>query len=345
MKTFLITGGAGFIGSNFVHHLYRTYPNDKILVLDLLTYAGSIDNLPADYEERDGRLEFFYGDVRNAALVGSLVKRADVVVHFAAETHVTRSIYDNYHFFETDVIGTQVVANAVLQHMDTIERFIHISTSEVYGSAVTERMREDHPLLPMSPYASAKAGADRLVYSYWATYKLPAAIIRPFNNFGPRQHLEKLIPRFITSCLLDESLTVHGDGQALRDWLYVGDTCAALDKLLHCNRRHIVGEAINLGSGTHRSVLDIARTVLRAMGKPDSLLSFVCDRPGQVTRHTADATKAKRLLDWTPTTSFDEGLARTIAWYRDNVTWWRKQLWMRDPEDRAERVPGLRRAA
>jgi dTDP-glucose 4,6-dehydratase len=178
MKTFLITGGAGFIGSNFVHHLYRTYPNDKILVLDLLTYAGSIDNLPADYEERDGRLEFFYGDVRNAALVGSLVKRADVVVHFAAETHVTRSIYDNYHFFETDVIGTQVVANAVLQHMDTIERFIHISTSEVYGSAVTERMREDHPLLPMSPYASAKAGADRLVYSYWATYKLPAVIIR-----------------------------------------------------------------------------------------------------------------------------------------------------------------------
>jgi dTDP-glucose 4,6-dehydratase len=345
MKTFLITGGAGFIGSNFVHHLYHRYPESRIIVLDLLTYAGSVENLPADYEDCDNRLEFWYGDVRNAALVESLVSRADVVVHFAAETHVTRSIYDNYHFFETDVIGTQVVANAILQHIRTVERFIHISTSEVYGSATTARMSEDHPLLPMSPYASAKAGADRLVYSYWATYKLPAVIVRPFNNFGPRQHLEKMLPRFITSCLLDEPLTVHGDGSALRDWLFVGDTCAALDKLVHCDAKEVVGEAINLGSGKHRSVLEIARIVLDAMGKPANLITMVGDRPGQVFRHTADASKAERLLEWAPAVSFEEGLERTIAWYKSNVSWWRKQLWMRDAHGPSEALRPVRRAA
>ena len=345
MKTFLITGGAGFIGSNFVHHLYHAYPDSRILVLDLLTYAGSVDNLPANYEDCDNRLEFWYGDVRNAALVESLVKRADVVVHFAAETHVTRSIYDNYHFFETDVIGTQVMANAILQHMNKIDRFIHISTSEVYGSAVTDFMREDHPLLPMSPYASAKAGADRLVYSYWATYGLPAVIVRPFNHFGPRQHLEKLIPRFISSCLLDEPLTVHGDGGAMRDWLYVADTCAALDKLVHCDLKDVAGEAINLGSGSHLTVLEIAHKVLQAMGKPASLISYVGDRPGQVFRHTADANKAERLLGWTPSVSFEEALNRTIGWYKSNVSWWRKQLWMRDAHGPKEPVLKIRKAA
>jgi dTDP-glucose 4,6-dehydratase len=164
MKTFLITGGAGFIGSNFLHYLYHRYPNYRLLVLDLLTYAGSVDNLPAAHDAHGGRIEFWYGDVRNASLVESLVARAHVVVHFAAETHVTRSIYDNYHFFETDVIGTQVLANAVLRHRRSVERFIHISTSEVYGTARAERMDEDHSLLPLSPYASAKAAADRLVY-------------------------------------------------------------------------------------------------------------------------------------------------------------------------------------
>jgi dTDP-glucose 4,6-dehydratase len=346
MKTYLITGGAGFIGSNFVHHLYHRYPDCRILILDLLTYAGSVDNLPSNYEECDSRLEFWYGDVRNAALVESLVRRADVVVHFAAESHVTRSIYDNYHFFETDVIGTQVVANAVLQHIRQIERFIHISTSEVYGSALTEKIAEDHPLMPMSPYASAKTGADRLVYSYWATYKLPAVIVRPFNNFGPRQHLEKMIPRFVTSCLLDEPLTVHGDGSAMRDWLYVGDTCAALDKLLHCNRKEVIGEAINLGTGAHMNVLEIARKVIKAMGKSNNLITYVGDRPGQVFRHTADAGKAERLLGWTPAVSFDEGLEKTINWYMANVGWWRKQLWMRDVHGMvmADKPPTLKAA-
>jgi dTDP-glucose 4,6-dehydratase len=330
VKTILITGGAGFIGSNFLHHLYRRYPTYRVLVLDLLTYAGSVDNLPTTYEERDGRLEFWYGDVGNAALVESLVERADAVVHFAAETHVTRSIYDNYQFFQTDVLGTQAVANAVLHHRRRVERFVHISSSEVYGTALHERMDEEHALMPMSPYAAAKAGADRLVYSYWATYDIPAVIVRPFNNFGPRQHLEKAVPRFITSCLLDEPLRVHGDGSAMRDWLYVEDTCAALDLILHADRGRVVGEVFNVGTGTHRSVLEIARAVVQRMGKPESLITYVGERPGQVFRHTADVSKIGRVLDWRPTVSFEDGLDRTIAWYRGNVGWWRKQMWMRE---------------
>ncbi len=330
MKTFLITGGAGFIGSNFLHHLYEHYPHYHLIVLDLLTYAGSVDNLPTTYDACDGRMEFWYGDVRNASLVESLVERADVVVHFAAETHVTRSIYDNYHFFETDVLGTQVVANAVLRHRRNVERFIHISTSEVYGTAQADLMSEEHALMPLSPYASAKAGADRLVYSYWATYQIPAIIVRPFNNYGPRQHLEKVVPRFITSCILGEPLTVHGDGSAMRDWTYVGDTCAALDLLAHCDLQDVVGEVINVGNGTHRSVREIAHAVVKRMGKPASLISYIGDRPGQVFRHTADRTKARRLIGWEPRVSFEEGLDRTIAWYEGHVGWWKKQLWMRD---------------
>ena len=275
------------------------------------------------------RIEFWYGDVRNASLVDSLVKRADVVVHFAAETHVTRSIFDNHHFFETDVLGTQVISNAVLRS-ETVERFVHISTSEVYGTAEDALMDEQHPLMPMSPYAAAKAGADRLVYSYWATYQLPAVIIRPFNNFGQRQHLEKAVPRFVTSCLLDEPLRVHGDGSAARDWIFVEDTCDAIDRVAHCESAKVIGEVINIGTGVSLSVADIAGAVVRQMDKPESLITYVGDRPGQVFRHTADAAKAKRLLNWEPTVTFEDGLARTIAWYRNNREVWQKQLWMRD---------------
>ncbi len=332
MKTFLVTGGAGFIGSNFVHHLYERYPDYRILVLDLLTYAGSLENLPAglNHESNSGRLQFWYGDVRNASLVDSLVEQADVVVHFAAETHVTRSIYDNHHFFETDVLGTQVVANSVLKHIKHVDRFIHISTSEVYGTARAPKMDEDAPLMPMSPYASAKAGADRLVYSYFATYNLPAIIVRPFNQYGPRQHLEKVIPRFITSCLLDEPLRIHGDGSAARDFTYIDDTCRALDCLAHCDRDKVVGEVINLGRGESISLAEMAPLVARMMNKPDAVITCVGDRPGQVFRHTADASKAQRLLGWQPDVTFEEGLQRTIAWYIQNRAWWEKQLWMRD---------------
>ena len=334
MKTFLVTGGAGFIGSNFVHHLYDTYPDYRILILDALTYAGSLDNLPGELNYgssgQNGRLQFWYGDVRNASLVDSLVEQADIVVHFAAETHVTRSIYDNYHFFETDVLGTQVVANSVLKHAKRIDRFIHISTSEVYGTARAPLMDEDSPLMPMSPYASAKTGADRLVYSYFATYGLPAIIVRPFNQFGPRQHLEKVIPRFITSCLLGEPLRVHGDGSAARDYTYVEDTCRALDCLAHCDLGRVAGEVINLGSGKSISLADLAPLVATRMNRPEAAISYVGDRPGQVFRHTADARKAQQLIGWHPSISFETGLDRTIAWYAANRPWWEKQLWMRD---------------
>jgi len=331
MKTFLVTGGAGFIGSNFVHHLFHKYPEYRILVLDLLTYAGSVDNLPTDFHDASssGRIEFWYGDVRNASLVDNLVRRADVVVHFAAETHVTRSIFDNHHFFETDVLGTQVISNAVLR-AENVDRFIHISTSEVYGTADSSLMDEQHPLMPLSPYAAAKAGADRLVYSYWATYQLPATIVRPFNNFGPRQHLEKAVPRFVTSCLLDEPLRVHGDGSAARDWIYVQDTCEAIDCVAHCDKAAVVGEVINIGTGRSLSIAEVAMATVRQMGKPESLITYVGDRPGQVFRHTADAAKAKRILGWEPAIDFETGLAKTIDWYQNNRAIWHKQLWMRD---------------
>jgi dTDP-glucose 4,6-dehydratase len=331
MKTFLITGGAGFIGSNFVHHIFKKYPDYRILVLDLLTYAGSVDNLPIDFHSANssGRIEFWYGDVQNASLVDNLVKRSNVVVHFAAETHVTRSIFDNHHFFETDVLGTQVVSNAVLR-ADNVERFVHISTSEVYGTAEGERMDENHPLMPLSPYAAAKAGADRLVYSYWATYRLPAVIVRPFNNYGPRQHLEKAVPRFITSCLLDEPLRVHGDGSAARDWIFVDNTCDAIDRVAHCEAKTVIGEVINIGTGVSLSVAEIARAVVKQMGMPESLITYVGDRPGQVFRHTCDSSKARRLLGWEPKASFEDGLKTTIEWYRANREIWQKQLWMRD---------------
>ncbi len=324
----MITGGAGFIGSNFVRHLYAKYPDYRLLVLDALTYAGSVYNLPEGSMDSD-RLEFWYGNVLNADLVSSLVARSDAVVHFAAESHVTRSIFDNRLFFETDVLGTQSVANAVLHHRDRVERFIHISTSEVYGTAIGKRMDEDHPLNPMSPYASAKCGADRLVYSYWVTYRIPAVIVRPFNNFGPFQHLEKVVPRFITSCLLSEPLTVHGDGSARRDFLCVCDHCEALDLILHADHDKVVGQTLNLGTGRDISVLEIAETVRRLMPDCASQIQFIGNRPGQVFRHTCDASRAESVLGWRPRTSFEDGLIRTIDWYRANHAWWEPQKWMR----------------
>jgi len=329
-KTVLITGGAGFIGSNFARYLYTRYPDYRMIVLDALTYAGSVENLPVNINEHNGeRLSFWYGNVKNGELVDTLVSQSDIVVHFAAETHVTRSIYDNYIFFETDVLGTQTIANAVLKYKDKVERFIHISTSEVYGTAVREAMDEDHPLMPMSPYASAKTGADRLVYSYWATYEQPVTIIRPFNNYGPYQHLEKAIPRFITSCILNEPIRVHGDGGAARDFVFVEDLCRAIDSIVHADLNVVKGEVFNVASGMHRSILSIAQDIVRMMGKDESIIQFVGDRPGQVFRHTGDIRKIQRILDWQPSVTWRDGLEKTIAWYKENRKWWEKQLWMR----------------
>src|SRR5215467_8067679 len=259
-KTILVTGGAGFIGSNFARYLYHKYPDYRLLVVDSLTYAGSVENLP-EGGQTSGRYEFWYGDVRNGELMDTLIERADIIVHMAAESHVTRSIYDNRLFFETDVLGTQTVANAVTKFRDRVERFIHISTSEVYGTAAGDKMDEQHPLNPQSPYASAKCGADRLVYSYWATYNIPAVIVRPFNNYGPYQHLEKVVPRFITSCLLGEPMRVHGDGSAQRDWTYVADTCRAIDRIVQADPSRVIGETFNVGTGASHSVRAIAEMV------------------------------------------------------------------------------------
>lgn len=329
-KCILVTGGAGFMGGNFVRYIYKKYPGYRIVVLDGLTYAGSVENMPVDINSDNGdRLSFWYGDVRNAELVDTLMEQVDTVVHFAAETHVTRSIYDNLLFFETDIIGTQTVANAVLKYRDRIERFVHISSSEVYGTALAPKMDEDHPLIPLSPYAAAKTGADRLVYSYVTTYGIPAVILRPFNNYGPAQHLEKAVPRFVTSCLLGEPIRLHGDGLAARDYVFVKDFCAAVDTVLHADISKVQGQIFNVASGKHRSMLSIAQSIVKMMGKSESLITFVGDRPGQVFRHTGDFSKIRRALGWKPRISWEQGLAETIQWYRRNQAYWGKQLWMR----------------
>ena len=327
-KAILVTGGAGFIGSNFVKYIFENYPGYRIIVLDALTYAGNADNIPESIKN-DSRFTFWYGNVRNGELVNELVSRSDIVVHFAAESHVARSIFDNTVFFETDVLGTQVVANAVLKHYDSVERFIHISTSEVYGTAQEIPMTEDHPLNPTTPYASAKVGADRLVYSYWVTYDIPAIIIRPFNNYGFNQHLEKAIPRFITSALLDEPLTIHGSGENTRDWIYTGDLCQALDKVIHISLDKVKGQVINIGTGRDVAIKAIADMILDKLNKPKSLITHIGDRPGQVTRHVSSTNKALRVLGWKEATGFDLGITKTIRWYQQNPDWWQKLLWMR----------------
>ena len=328
MKTILVTGGAGFMGSNFVRYLFDSYADYRIVVLDALTYAGNADNIPENIKS-DARFAFWYGNVRNGELVDELVSSSDIVVHFAAESHVARSIFDNTIFFETDVLGTQVVANSVLKNSDRVERFIHISTSEVYGTALETPMSEEHPLMPTSPYAGAKTGADRLVYSYWFTYNIPAIILRPFNNYGPNQHLEKVIPRFITSALRDEQLTVHGSGESTRDWVHVDDLCRAVDRAIHTSIDTIRGQVLNIGTGRDVAVKTIAEVVLEKLNKPGSLITHTDDRYGQVIRHIASTAKASELLGWEAEIDFDDGIDRTIRWYAQNPNWWQKLLWMR----------------
>ncbi len=328
MRTILVTGGAGFIGCNFVKYIFENYPDYNIIVLDALTYAGNTDNVPENIK-KDSRFSFWYGNVKNGELVSELVSKCDTVIHFAAESHVARSIFDNVIFFETDVLGTQTVANAVLKHCDSVERFIHISTSEVYGTALEVPMSEEYPLNPTTPYAAAKAGADRLVYSYWVTYGIPAIIIRPFNTYGPNQHLEKVIPRFITSTLLNEPLTIHGSGENTRDWLYVDDLCQALDKAMHVNLELVKGQVINIGTGVDTSIKTIAELVLDKLNKPQSLITHISDRPGQVKRHVSSTEKALTTLNWKAETKLENGLDKTIQWYEANRDWWEKLLWMR----------------
>ncbi|MBI5401678.1 GDP-mannose 4,6-dehydratase [Candidatus Wolfebacteria bacterium] len=335
--TVLITGGAGFIGSNVLEFLFNKYPNYEFVVLDALTYAGDIKNIP-EYIRNSKNFKFWYGDIKNAKLVEHLVAKSDFIIHFAAETHVARSIYDDANFFETDVIGTQRIANAVLNNQKKIKRFIHISTSEVYGTALDKKMAENHPLNPMSPYAAAKTGADRLVYSYISTYKIPAVIIRPFNMYGPKQHLEKLIPRFITSFILKEPFTIHGAGESKRDFTYVMDLARAIDLIIHAPAKKVDGQIFNVGSGKDYSVNEIANLIIKTMNGASnnkekieftSYALNVGDRPGQVFRHTAGIEKISKILGWRPTVEFNEGLKKTIEWYLENRDWWEDKIWMR----------------
>ena len=328
-KTILTTGGAGFIASHFIRLLYDRYPNYKIIVLDALTYAGNLDNIPKEIKNDRDRFEFWHGNIQDIDIVDNLVSQSDIVVHFAAESHVARSIFDNKTFYLTDVMGTQTITNAILKHIDKIEKFIHISTSEVYGTAEGGPMSEEHPINPTTPYASAKAGADRLVYSYWKTYGIPATIIRPFNNYGPNQHLEKVVPRFITSALLDEPLTIHGKGKFTRDWIYVEDNCEAILNIIKASKKKIIGEVFNIGSGRDISILKIAQIVLKKMNKSEKLVQYSDARLGQVDRHIADISKIKKVIGWQPKVKFEQGVEKTIAWYDKNRDWWKDMRWMK----------------
>jgi dTDP-glucose 4,6-dehydratase len=322
LKRVLVTGGAGFISSNFIRHLLDATPYE-VVTLDALTYAGNLENL-ADVMSHP-RLSFVHGDIRDAALVRELVEGVDVIVNAAAESHVEKSIeHGASEFVTTNVEGTQILLDAI--RVTPVERFILISSSEVYGTAEAVPMDEEHPLKPRSPYAATKAGADRLAYSYWTTYDLPIVIVRPFNNYGPRQHPEKVVPRFITQALADEPLTIHGDGHASRDWLYVADDAEAIERVIETPIDSLAGEVLNIATGIDISVNDIAGLVLSALGKPAELRAHIPERPGQVDRHIGSTEKAERLLGWQARTSFEDGLERTVAWYRDNEAWWRAIL-------------------
>jgi dTDP-glucose 4,6-dehydratase len=318
-KRVLVTGGAGFIAANFIRHLLAKTPYE-VVSLDALTYAGNVENL-ADVMSHE-RLSFVHGDIRDAELVREAVAEVDVIVNAAAESHVEKSIErGGSEFVRTNVEGTQILLDAI--RAAPVERFILISSSEVYGTAAYAPMDEDHPLEPRSPYAATKAGADRLAYSYFVTYGLPIVIVRPFNNYGPRQHPEKVIPRFITQALDGEPLTIHGDGHASRDWLYVDDDAEAIEAIIETPIERVAGEVLNVATGSDISVAQIGELVLELLGKPSSLRISVPERPGQVDRHIGSTDKMARLTGWTARTRFEDGLARTVAWYRENEAWWR----------------------
>jgi dTDP-glucose 4,6-dehydratase len=318
-KRVLVTGGAGFISSNVIRYLLDS-TGHQVVSLDALTYAGSLENL-ADVLAHP-RLSFVHGDIRDRALVRELVAGVDVIVNAAAESHVEKSIeHGASEFVRTNVEGTQILLDAIRE--TPVERFVLISSSEVYGTARYAPMDEDHPLEPRSPYAGTKAGADRLAYSYFVTYGLPVTILRPFNNYGPRQHPEKVVPRFVTQALSGEPLTVHGDGHASRDWLYVLDDAEAIEAVIDAPLEDVVGEVFNVATGVDVSVADVAGLVLGLLGKPAELRRHVDERPGQVDRHVGSTGKAERVLGWRARTAFEDGLERTVAWYRENEGWWR----------------------
>jgi len=316
MVKVLVTGGAGFIGSNFVRHAITAHYDWRITTLDKLTYAGRLENLRELMDHP--RHEFVKGDVADPAVAGPLVSEADVVVHFAAETHVDRSLLSAGEFITTDVYGTFVLLEAARQH-SALKRFIQISTDEVYGSVAEGSSRETDELRPRNPYSASKAGADRLAYSYWATYNVPVVITRASNNYGPNQFPEKIIPLFITNALEDQGVPLYGDGLNERDWLHVSDHCRAVDLLVE---RGVPGEVYNIGGGNHVRNVDLTRQILSILGKPESLIAPVQDRLGHDRRYSLDTTKLQA-LGWQPRVPFEQGLRETVDWYRNNEWWWR----------------------
>lgn len=330
-RTLLVTGGAGFIGSNFVRHIRRAHPDWRVVVLDKLTYAGNEANLAELHGDPD--LAFIRGDICERADVERALdafggegdgRGCDAVLNFAAETHVDRSILDPGAFVRTDVEGTYTLLEAARAR--GVARFIQISTDEVYGNAAapdgaSRPSRETDALMPLSPYAASKAGADRLAFSYWATYGLPVVVTRCANNYGPYQYPEKQLPLFILNALHDRPLPVYGDGANTRDWIHVLDHCAALDAILLAPAEQVDGEVFNVGADEERSVLDNARLVLEMLGKPESLIQFVPDRLGHVRRHAVDSSRLRARLGWQPAMRFREGLAETVAWYQTHEDW------------------------
>ena len=312
----LITGGAGFIGANFVHHVARAHPDWEIVVLDKLTYAGRRENL-APVAGRPG-FELVVGDIADPEVVARVMPGCRYVVNFAAETHVDRSLYDAGSFIHTDVYGTFVLLEEA-RRSKVLGRFIQISTDEVYGSVETGSSREMDALMPRNPYSASKAGADRLAYSYFATYGLPVIVTRASNNYGPYQFPEKVIPLFVTHAIDDVPLPLYGDGMNVRDWLHVDDHCRAVDLLLD---HGVAGETYNVGGGNEIPNLELTRRVLKLLGKPESLIRPVTDRPGHDRRYSLDCGKL-RSLGWSPAVPFEAGLAATVEWYREHESWWR----------------------
>jgi dTDP-glucose 4,6-dehydratase len=316
MVEVLVTGGAGFIGSNFVRYALATHPDWHVTTLDKLTYAGRLENLRDVMD--DARHRFVHGDVADAAAAAPLVAEAEIVVHFAAETHVDRSIMSAGAFITTDVYGTFVLLEAA-RTARRLRRFIQISTDEVYGSVATGASRETDELRPRNPYAASKAGADRLAYSFWATFGVPVIVTRASNNYGPNQFPEKVIPLFITNALDGMPVPLYGDGGNIRDWLHVRDHCRALDLLLEGGQP---GEVYNIGGGNEVRNVDLTHRILALVERPLSLIEPVPDRLGHDRRYCLDTTKL-RGLGWTPEMDFNDGLRQTVAWYRENQWWWR----------------------
>lgn len=313
----LVTGGAGFIGSNFVMYMLQQHPDYKIINIDALTYAGNLENLKSI--EQNPNHTFVKADITDVQVIDQLMQqRIDVVVNFAAESHVDRSILEPEVFVKTNVLGTQVLLDAAKKY--GVTKFVQVSTDEVYGSlGETGLFTEETPLQPNSPYSASKAGGDLLVRAYHETFGLPVNITRCSNNYGPYQFPEKLIPLMISRALNDQQLPVYGDGLNIRDWLYVEDHCSAIDLVIHNGK---LGEVYNIGGNNERTNVHIVKTILAELGKPESLISYVEDRPGHDRRYGIDPTKTMNELGWKPKHNFETGIKETIQWYLANKEWW-----------------------